>query len=155
MKILIWKFTGLISTVFAMLVSITVSAQKPLIHWANIPAGTFTMGSPLAEAERDSNEIQHQVTLSAFKMSKYEVTVRQFKAFVDATGYITDADKGTGGNSGSTEWINSGFEFKAGINWKCDAKGKLRPESEYNNPVIHVSWNDAGRKFPSKCMGII
>ncbi len=143
MKIQIEKFTVLVSIVGTMLFSIAVSAQKPFIDWATIPTGTFTMGSPLNEAERDSNEIQHLVTLSAFKMSKYEVTVRQFKAFTDATGYITDADKGTGGKRGSAEWKNSGFEFQEGVNWKCDAKGNLRPESEYNNPVIHVSWNDA------------
>ena len=29
------------------------------------------------------------------------------------------------------------------INWRHDAAGNLRPESEYNHPVIHVSWNDA------------
>ncbi len=40
-----------------------------------IPAGTFTMGSPLDELGRYSDEVQHQVTLTkAFYMSPYEVT---------------------------------------------------------------------------------
>jgi formylglycine-generating enzyme required for sulfatase activity len=126
-----------------LLLSTTVPAQKPIIEWANIPAGTFTMGSPATEVDRNEDETQHQVTLSAFKMSKYEVTIAQFKAFIDATGYITDADKGTGGASGSDIWTGTEFEFKPGVNWKCDEKGNLRPASEYNHPVIYVSWKDA------------
>ena len=62
--------------------------KKPTIEWVSIPAGTFTMGSPTSEAERygDGEETQHQVTLSAFKMSKYEVTFEQYDLFCDATG---------------------------------------------------------------------
>jgi len=86
---------------------------------------------------------QHQVMLSALKMSKYEVTVGQFKAFVDATGYVTDADKGTGGINGSAEWTGKKWKYKKGLNWKCNVKGNLRPATEYNHPVIHVSWSDA------------
>jgi formylglycine-generating enzyme required for sulfatase activity len=137
------KLERLIVILVTLLYTITVSAQKPIIEWAEIPAGTFTMGSPTTEVNRESNETQHQVTLSALKMSKYEITVEQFKAFVDATGYITDADKGTGGVSGSIIWTGEKWEVKAGVNWKCDVKGNLRPETEYNHPVIHVSWNDA------------
>lgn len=114
-----------------------------IIEWADIPAGTFIMGSPTSEVDRSDDETQHKVTLSAFKMSKHEVTIAQFKAFVDATGYVTDADKGTGGVDGSAIWTGSEFEFKAGVNWKCDVNGNPRPDSEYNHPVIHVSWNDA------------
>ena len=93
------KLKKLITIFIIMLVISTVSAQKPTIEWANIPAGTFTMGSPISEPEREDCETQHTVILSAFKMSKYEITVGQFKAFVDATGYKTDAEKGT-----SEEW---------------------------------------------------
>jgi len=129
--------------IFAGLWSFATAQTKPVIEWANIPAGTFTMGSPTSEVGRNSDETQHQVTLSAFKMSKHEITVAQFKAFVDATGYVTDADKGTAGVDGSLIWTGAKFEFKADVNWKCDVNGKPRPVSEYNHPVIHVSWNDA------------
>jgi sulfatase modifying factor 1 len=124
---------------------VSLSSQtKPNIEWTDVPAGTFTMGSPVSEVNRDNNnENQFEVTVSAFKMSKYEVTIEQFKAFIDATGYITDADKGTGGAKGSRIWTGEKVEFKATVNWKCDIKGNLRPATEYNHPVIHVSWNDA------------
>lgn len=116
--------------------------EKPSIEWASIPAGTFTMGSPTSEAFRGADETQHQVTLSAFKMSKHEITVGQFKAFVDATGYKTDADKGTS-FSGSIIWTGTEVLEKEGVNWKCDMQGNPRLATEYSQPVIHISWNDA------------
>ena len=117
--------------------------SKPLIEWAEIPAGTFLMGSPESEPERNESEIQHQVILSAFKMSKHEITTGQFEAFVNATGYITDADKGTDGTKGSAVWVGQNLKIKTDVDWKCDEKGNLRPLSQYNQPVLHVSWNDA------------
>ena len=62
------------------------SANKPNIEFVDIPAGTFTMGSPLSEKGRKDDEVQHQVTLSAFKMSKYTITFEQYDAFCEATG---------------------------------------------------------------------
>jgi formylglycine-generating enzyme required for sulfatase activity len=68
--------------------------------------------------------------------------VAQFKQFIDDTGYQTDADKRTGGY-GSYIWDGSSWVEKDGVNWKCGVSGPLRPQSEFNHPVIHVSWNDA------------
>jgi formylglycine-generating enzyme required for sulfatase activity len=46
-----------------------------------LPAGTFSMGSPGDEPERNSDETQHQVTLSqAFYMQQTEVTQAQWEA---------------------------------------------------------------------------
>ena len=66
------------------------------IEWATIPAGTFTMGSPATEVNREDNETQHQVTLSGFKMSKYEVTFEQYDAFCVATKREKPADEDWG-----------------------------------------------------------
>lgn len=45
-----------------------------------IPAGTFMMGSPEDELGRDSEEVQHQVTISKpFYMGVFEVTQRQYE----------------------------------------------------------------------------
>jgi formylglycine-generating enzyme required for sulfatase activity len=62
------------------------SINKPNIEFVDIPGGTFIMGSPVTEQGRKDDEIQHQVTLSAFKMSKYPVTFEQYDLFSDATG---------------------------------------------------------------------
>jgi formylglycine-generating enzyme required for sulfatase activity len=46
-----------------------------------ISGGTFIMGSPSNEASRDSDEIQHSVTISkGFYMGKYEVTQAVYEA---------------------------------------------------------------------------
>jgi len=62
------------------------SIKKPEIEFADIPAGTFMMGSPITEQGRQEDEIQHKVTLSAFKMSKYCITVGQYNLFCESTG---------------------------------------------------------------------
>ncbi len=54
-------------------------------EFVNIPQGTFLMGSPQQEPERNDDESpQHEVTLSGFYMSKYEVTQAQWKAVMGA-----------------------------------------------------------------------
>jgi len=62
------------------------SINKPIIEFADIPGGTFVMGSPVTEQGRNEDELQHQVTLGAFKMSKYTITFEQYDAFCEATG---------------------------------------------------------------------
>ena len=99
-----------------------------------IPGGTFQMGSNDYEADKPV----HSVTVSDFYLSKYEVTVADFKAFVDATGYRTDADK-----VGSSWVVVVNQKEQNGVNWKYDTRGNLRPSNEYKHPVVHVSWNDA------------
>jgi formylglycine-generating enzyme required for sulfatase activity len=48
-----------------------------------IPGGTFWMGSPANEAERDSDEgPQHQVTVPSFFMGKYPLTQAQYQAIM-------------------------------------------------------------------------
>ena len=70
---------------------------RPAVEWVGIPAGTFTMGSPSYETDRGSDEgPQHPVSLSGFKMSKYEVTFAQYDAFCDATGRQKPSDDGWG-----------------------------------------------------------
>jgi formylglycine-generating enzyme required for sulfatase activity len=133
-----------ISIAFFCSILISILAQnKPTVEWADIPAGTFTMGSPSNEAKRLANEIQHQVTLNAFKMSKYEITVSQFKAFVDATGYVTDAEKDSSKSGGSELFLGKKWRYQPGVNWRQNEKGKPIPPEDYNHPVVHVSWMDA------------
>jgi formylglycine-generating enzyme required for sulfatase activity len=51
-----------------------------------IPAGTFTMGSPESEPNRQPNETQHEVTLTkGFYMGKYLVTQAQYQAVMGKT----------------------------------------------------------------------
>jgi formylglycine-generating enzyme len=105
-----------------------------------IPGGTFTMGSPAGEVDRSSNETQHQVKVSDFYIAEYEVTVAEFRKFVNATRYLTDAEEK---GDGSWIWDGTKWEKRAGVNWRHGISGTLRPQNEENHPVVHVSWNDA------------
>jgi formylglycine-generating enzyme required for sulfatase activity len=74
-------------------------------------------------------------------MGQTEVTIRQFKAFVDATGYVTDAER-----MGASEIENStanGWISTKGVTWRCNSLGQPADASQWNLPVTFVSWNDA------------
>jgi len=109
---------------------------------------TFSMGSN--DGPPDEKPV-HQVSLSNYTIGKYEVTVNQFKKFIDDTAYQTDAEK----SGGSWIWTGSLWEKRNGVNWKCDAAGTVLVAANYNQPVIHVSWNDANEycKWLSKKTG--
>jgi len=96
------------------------------IEMIRIPAGRFTMGSPATEKDRGGDEVQHEVNLTEFYISKYEVTVGQFKEFIDASGYKTDAEQNNDAH-----------------NWRHGSGGNVFDVNDYNYPVIYVSWNDA------------
>jgi formylglycine-generating enzyme required for sulfatase activity len=100
-----------------------------------IRGGTFQMGS--SDGESDEKPV-HSVTVGDFYLGMYEVTVSEFKTFIDATGYRTDADK-----EGTSRVYTDTWKDQSGVNWKYDTRGNLRPSSDYNHPVVHVSWNDA------------
>ena len=68
-----------------------------LLGFVEIPAGPFRMGSDPAvdalafENERwDATRAQGSLDLPAFFLGRFEVTVAQFRAFVEATGFGTD-----------------------------------------------------------------
>jgi len=63
-----------------------------------IPSGTFSMGGDAGLMDGDSQSHQtaypiHEVTLDAFYMDVTEVTNRQFGEFVEATGYVSFAER--------------------------------------------------------------
>ncbi len=57
-----------------------------------IPGGEFTMGTDAPEARKDERPA-HRVKVDGFWIDATPVTNRQFKEFVDATGYVTTAEK--------------------------------------------------------------
>jgi formylglycine-generating enzyme required for sulfatase activity len=75
-----------------------------LLGFVEIPAGPFRMGSDPAvdprafENERWSQtDYQGTVELPAFYIGRYEVTIAQFRAFVESTGFRADAQALAGG----------------------------------------------------------
>jgi len=100
-----------------------------------IPAGRFMMGSPESEEGRGGDETQHEVHIrQPFYMGRHEVTVAQFRRFVESTNYRTQAEQA--GNTGDG-WEKAWKEL-TGVNW---AKPNF-PQAD-NHPVCLVSWQDA------------
>jgi formylglycine-generating enzyme required for sulfatase activity len=97
-----------------------------------IPAGEFMIGSPPDEKERSGDEGPHHLVRIAkpFAVSKYPITVGEWKSFIAATGhamgdsaYVFDGNawKDTQGRG----WTNPGF-----------------PQDD-RHPVTCVNWQDA------------
>ena len=102
-----------------------------------IKGGTFQMGSN--DGQSDEKPI-HSVYVDNFYMGKYEITVAQFAAFIKESAYVTTAER----EDSSIVWDGSStWAWKRGVFWKHGESGSLRPQSEYNHPVIYVSWHDA------------
>ena len=101
-----------------------------------VQGGAFKMGSN--DGGNDEKPI-HSVYVDNFYMGKYEITVAQFAAFIKESAYVTTAER----EDSSRVWDGSAWVWKRGVFWKHGVSGSLRPQSEYNHPVIHVSWHDA------------
>ncbi len=100
-----------------------------------IKGGTFNMGS--LNGPEDEKPI-HPITVSDYYLATHEVTVTQFRAFVEETGYKTDAEKAT------SMVIKEGDKSSSVViyNWKHDSEGNAAKD---NHPVVNVSWNDANK----------
>jgi formylglycine-generating enzyme required for sulfatase activity len=100
-----------------------------------IPAGTFTMGSPTSEPQRETDEVQHQVTLSAFRMSKYEITNAQYAAFMNAKRIGSNSIYAAGAYPTEKLIIQN-------INWGIIWTGsQWQPVTGKDNfPVVNVTW---------------
>jgi formylglycine-generating enzyme required for sulfatase activity len=67
--------------------------QRPVpANMVRIQGGTFTMGSPANEVDRDDDEIQRQVTVSSFYMGKYEVTQKEYQEIMGTNPSIFKGD---------------------------------------------------------------
>jgi formylglycine-generating enzyme required for sulfatase activity len=137
-----------------------------------IPAGVYTMGGRSNQADFDEFP-RHEVRVSAFYIDPTEVTNSEFKAFVDATGYITTAEKdidweemkktipkGTPKpdpsvlKAGSLTFAptdhpvdlrdySQWWEWTHGADWKHPEGPDSSIEDRMNHPVVHISWDDA------------
>jgi formylglycine-generating enzyme required for sulfatase activity len=124
--------------------------REPALGFVEVPAGSFWMGS---DKERDpsafDNELPaHEVTLPAFYMARFPVTVAQFRAFVKGSGRQPEDAKSLEGPSNHPVvyvtwndalaycgWLNERLvemarERQAGAGaagmWSAIAQGELR-----------------------------
>jgi formylglycine-generating enzyme required for sulfatase activity len=119
-----------------------------------IPPGEFLMGSTdelrakLLEQAKEANDTlaieripsegpQHRVRITQpYWLSHHEVTLGQFRQFVEQTQYKTDAERDGKGGFGKLdgEWTQAPqFVWNADLGFSQSDK----------SPVVNVSWNDA------------
>ena len=104
--------------------SVTASPSSETSNMVLIPAGEFQMGSN--NGERDEKPV-HTVYLDAFYIDKHEVTIAEYKRFVEATGH------------------------------RPLPESAVRTSPTDQHPVVQVSWHDAmayakwaGKRLPTE-----
>lgn len=137
-----------------------------------IPGGVFEMGGDNEQAMPDEFP-KHRVRVDSFYMDATEVTNAQFKKFVDATGYITTAERkpdweelkkalppGTPKPPDSVlvaaslvfkqtdgsvrlDDYTQWWEWVPGADWKHPQGQGSDIMGKENYPVVHISWYDA------------
>ena len=89
--------TRIISASFATAFSAAGSAKEPAviseIEMVDVKGGTFTMGLDESEAEHLFETPKHEVTLSDFRIGKYEVTQDLWEAVMGDNPSISKGDK--------------------------------------------------------------
>jgi formylglycine-generating enzyme required for sulfatase activity len=98
-----------------------------------IRGGTYRAGD-IGDKGLDREEPVHTVTVDGFEMCATEVTVGQFRKFVEETGYKTEAERG------DYAWVVSEGKWmiKQDASWKNPYIQQMD-----NHPVVCVSWHDA------------
>lgn len=159
--------------------------QQPPKGMVFIPGGVFSMGCADAAAVGAGHETMsdarpvHRVEVAPFFMDETEVTNRQFLQFVEATGYLTTAEKLPTGpdvadvpatelyvgslvfsppssqaslQSPAVWWV-----FKKGADWRHPEGRGSSIENRLDEPAVHVSWHDAqayaqwtGKRLPTE-----
>jgi formylglycine-generating enzyme required for sulfatase activity len=105
---------------------------KDCPEMVSIPAGSFMMGSPDSEDDRNEHEgPQTKMNIRAFSLGKYSVTRGEFAEFINATGYKP-------ARRCFAEVSHGKFEETSKANWKDPGFRQTD-----RDPVVCVSWDDA------------
>ncbi|WP_370875925.1 formylglycine-generating enzyme family protein [Evansella vedderi] len=135
-----------------------------------IPGGEFLMGTTDKDGFiADGEGPVRKVKINSFLMDSYAVTNKEFKEFVDDTGYITETEKF------GWSYVYYGFLSKedtrqvkrvvstpwwyavTGAFWYQPEGPNSTIEHRMDHPVVHVTWNDgiafckwAGKRLPTE-----
>lgn len=105
-----------------------------------INAGSFMMGSDTFDDGHVENESpEHRVSIRrGFALGVREISVAEFRSFAERSGYVTDAERK--GYSTVYNHASGRLTQRRDITWENSYDGR---EAEDDDPVLHVSWNDA------------
>ena len=111
-------------------------ANEPLPKMVVMPTNSYLMGSIQGPKHEKP---AHQVNINyGFAVSQNEISVADFKLFMETKSYRTDAEKN---HSSRIYDLRTGrLKNKNRVTWHKDYLGKTAHDPD---PVIHVSWNDA------------
>lgn len=161
---------------FLLLALTTAVAAEPLPGMVWVPGGTFSMGSKTGPA--DARPI-HKVSLDGFWIDATEVTNARFQKFVEATGYVTVAERKPDPNDfpgAPAEMLVPGaivfsppdqsvpldnamqwWRWTPGASWRHPEGPGSSIAKRLNHPVVHVAWEDAaayakwaGKRLPTE-----
>lgn len=127
------KFTSLNTTLSAVAILISTNVFAGQTYYepptVSIPAGEFYMGS---DRGRDNEKPVRKVSVPAFQMAKYEVTLAEYRKFIEDTNY--QSGKECMHRIGS-RWFGSGEK-------DGDWQNNIYAENEFH-PVVCISRTDA------------
>uniref|UniRef100_UPI003CC81579 SUMF1/EgtB/PvdO family nonheme iron enzyme n=1 Tax=Pseudomonas sp. P1B16 TaxID=2986074 RepID=UPI003CC81579 len=156
--------------------AVTAACQSPTrglgeTVWSALPGGTFSFGSDRFYSEEGP---PHRAKVSAFWVDVHPVTNAQFARFVQATGYVTQAEQGIDAQAApdlpdplrvpgamvfkqGAQVLRPGWQFVAGANWRHPLGPGSHWHDRANHPVVQVTLRDAqayarwaGRTLPSE-----
>lgn len=134
------------------LLSTSLFAEGPPAGMVYVPGGTFEMG--YAAGHEDEAPV-HRVELSPFYIDRTEVTNAQFSAFVEATEYVTGAER----DGFAWGYLKGEDDFRRieGAQWRFPEGPGSGIGDRMNHPVVCVNWHDArayaqwaGKRLPTE-----
>jgi formylglycine-generating enzyme required for sulfatase activity len=160
----------------SMAIDIATSHRLDLANMVHIPRGTFRMGSDHHYPEEAP---AHEVTVDEFWIDIHTVTNAEFRRFVEATGYVTLAEKPAdpamypGAKPellapSSVVFVKTStpvdlrnpyqwWTYVRGADWKHPRGPESSIDGLDDHPVVHVAFEDAeayarwiGKELPSE-----
>ena len=122
-----------------------------------IPGGTGVVGTRSAGIPNDGETPLRKTRIKPFRIAATTVTNAEFKSFIDATGYVTEAERfgwsfvfwaQVPAHVGATHGVVEAdwWRHVDGANWlDINGPGTATDTWHPDHPVVHVSWNDARR----------
>jgi formylglycine-generating enzyme len=163
----LWRVGGILLVLFTVAYVLSglrarKRAEASTEGMVRIPGGTFWMGS---ENGQSDEKPVHQVFLDGFWMDRTEVTNEQFAGFIQATGYVTTAERKPDPKDfpgAPAEKLVAGslvfsppptevgldnhaawWSYVSQANWRQPEGPDSSIQGREKHPVVQVSWEDA------------